>query len=694
MKKIIILILSIFATIYADAQNFDRALRPKAGPATAVKLTEPQYFIMPNGLKVFVVENHKLPTVSYQLDVDVQPALQGKSIGYKGFIGELLKGGTKTRTKDKFNAELDALGGSLFVGEDGIFASCLTKNQEPLLALINDMILNPNFTQTELDKLKKQVISGLQNVNDDPEAMAENMSKAIIYGNKHLYGEIETVESINAITLADCQKYYTTYFRPNVSYLAVVGDITLEEAKVLVNKYFATWQKKIVPVTNYPKPAINKGAKVALANKSGAVQTVVNVSYPINLKPGTPDVVKLKVANNILGGGSSGKLFMNLREKHAWTYGSYSSVSANLLENAGTFEASANCKTEATDSAVGEILNEMNKLGTEKVDEKTLQDIKNNMAGKFALSLEDPKTIARFAINTMKDKMPKDYYTNYLKNLQAVTANDVMLVSKKYITPGVANIMVAGDKSEIAEKLKQYSTTKTIAYYDGFGKEIKTNTEEKAPLISASEVINNYLNAIGGLQNWNNLKDITVKMVTQMQGAGMITIDVVKKFPNKMLQTVKMDTMVLQEMKYDGNIGYITSMQGKKQATGDELESLKADAAYLNEGAYLSDAYTLKVTGIENIAGSDAYVVKITDKKGKVITAYYDVRSKLKVQSIESSVMQGQQMTQTTTYSDYKEIKGGLKYPFITNQQVGPQKLEMLVKSVEVNTAVQESIFR
>jgi zinc protease len=690
MKKYIILSLTILACNFSQAQSFDRSIRPKAGPAAAVQLTEPQTFTLPNGLKVFVVENHKLPTVSYQLDLDIQPALQGNAVGYKNFIGELLKSGTKTRSNEKFNAELDALGGTLSVGNDGIYAACLTKKQDALLNLINDMIMNPNFTQKELDKLKKQSISGLQNAKDDPETMANNMSNALVYGTKHLYGEIETEKTVKAITLANCQKFFSTYFRPNVAYLAVVGDITLDEAKKIVTKHFGAWKKMPVPVASYPAPVVNKGAKVAVANKSGAVQSVVNVSYPINLKPGTPDVVKLRVANNILGGGSSGRLFMNLREKHAWTYGSYSSVSADLLDNAGTFSATANCKTEATDSAVGEILKEMGKLSTEKVDEKTLQDIKNNMAGKFALSLEDPKTIARFAINTMKDKMPKDYYANYLKNLQAVTADDIMAVSKKYINPGVATILVAGDKTEIAEKLKTYSATKTVEFFDAFGKKEAPVAKPTAVAanVTGTQVINDYLKAIGGLENWNNLKDITVNMTTEMQGQ-KITMDMIKKAPNKMKQVVKMGGNVVQEMFYNGTIG----KAGGQEVKGEELESLKAEAAYLNEGNYLTADYTLKVTGTEAVNGANAYVVKITDKKGKTQTAYYDVKSKLKVKSLETQEMQGQTISQTTVYSDYKEIKGGLKYPFTIKQQMGPQNINMTVQSVEVNTGVADTIF-
>jgi zinc protease len=397
MKKIILSIATAFVISNAQAQ-LDRSVRPKAGPAPEIKMGDAQSFTLPNGLKVFVVENHKVPAVSYQISLDITPALQGNAIGYKDFMGELLMSGTKTKSKDAFNEALDGIGAQINAGNDGVYAACLSKQQEKMLALLSDMLLNPNFTQAELTKIKTQSISGLKSNEDDPEAMSNNMVSAMLFGKGHAYGEVQTEASTKAITLDMCKKYYSTYFRPNVAYMAVVGDITMQQAKDLITKYFAKWQRAAVPVASYETPKDNTGARVAVVNKTGAVQSVVNVTYPINIKPGTPDVVKLRVANSVLGGGSAGRLFQNLRETHGWTYGSYSNVSFDKLENSSMFSATANCKTASTDSSVKEIIAEMNRLKTEKVEDETLESIKRNMAGKFALGLEDPKTLARYAI--------------------------------------------------------------------------------------------------------------------------------------------------------------------------------------------------------------------------------------------------------------------------------------------------------
>jgi predicted Zn-dependent peptidase len=694
MKKIFAIALSILTTYQVYSQNFDRSIRPKPGPATAINMADAQSFTLPNGLKVFVVENHKLPSVSFQIDIEVDPALQGNAVGYQDMIGELMSGGTKLKSKDEFNKQLDALGGSLNASSGGVYASCLTKRQNELMALLSEMILQPNFTQKELDKIKTQLLSNLSNTKDDPNAMSENLVKSLIYGKAHPYGEIVTEATVNKITLDMCKKYYNTYYKPNAAYMAVVGDITLEQAKALVTKYLGAWKKGVVPVAKYVAPKNLNGNRVTLVNKSGAVQSVVNVTYPINLKYGTPDVLKVKVANAVLGGGSNGRLFQNLRETHGWTYGSYSSVAADKYENAGTFSATADCQTESTDSSVGEILKEMVRMRNEAVETKLLEDIKTNMAGKFALSLEDPKTLARNAINIQKYKMPTDYYKNYLKNLAVINAADVLEISKKYIKPDGAYITVAGDKNEVAAKLAKYAASGKVENFNMYGQAEKAEAKVALPTnLKGIDVINNYIAAVGGLENWTNIKDITTKMDLSVSGQSLELIEI-KKAPNKYFSELKGGGMVFQKKVFNGVKGKLGGMQGEKEMEAEDIAAMKEEANFLGEVAFLDPSYKVELKGTEKVEGKDAYVVKVTDAKGDFKLYYYDVASKLKVKSSETVEMgPGQKATVSSFYSNYQVAQGGMKLPYTIKQVAGPQVFDIKVKSFELNTGVDDKIF-
>lgn len=692
MKKLILSIATLsMVTSSLVAQKLDRSIRPKAGPAPEIQMGTAQSFVTSNGIKVYVVENHKLPVVSYSIDFDIRPELQGDMVGFKDFLGDLLTAGTKTKSKDQFNQELDMLGARLSIGSEGIFMQSLKKNSDKLLALATEVLTEPRFSQEELDKLKKQAKSGLAQQQDDPEAMSQNITSILNFGKNHPYGEVMTEKSVENITLDRCKKYFETYFRPNVAYMAIVGDITLAEAKAQVEKNFAKWQKKDVPRATYPTPKPTKGAAVAIVNKSGAVQSVIDVTYPIDMKPGHPDEIKLKVANGILGGGSTGRLFQNLREQKAWTYGSYSSFRTDELPNAGSFSATANSTTSASDSSVAEIIKEMNKLRTEKVSKEELEGYKNYMAGTFALGLEDPKTLARYAINEKKYNMPKDYYKNYLKNVEAVTAEDVMTVANKYITPGVANITVAGDKKQIADKMKQFGP---VTIYDLYGNVEKDEPAKAVPAnLSASDVVKKHIAATGGETAWNKIKDMTMEMTTEMQGM-TISIKTIRKAPNKLLLDVNGMGMSLQKIVFDGTKGYMSAQGQKKDLEGDEIKEYEDEAYMSKDLGYLSSTFKLNLLGIEKVDGKDAYQIEVTKPNGDKVTEYYDVASGYKVKTSATSDTPQGSMTQTTYYSDYKEGAGGLKYPNMIKQNMGPQMMEMKLKSVEVNTNVSDDTFK
>jgi predicted Zn-dependent peptidase len=383
MKKIF-LALSIVLGTTLVAQ--DRSIRPEAGPAPEIQLGSTESFVMENGLKVFVVENHKLPKVSLSLQFKYHPELEGDAVGISSITGDLLGTKTTTRSKDEIDASIDYIGASLSTSSSGIYASSLTKHLPTLLDLFSDVLLNSEFTQEEFEKSLTQNISGLANASDSPDAIAGNVNSVLNFGTAHTFGELMTEESLANINLDNCKDYYQTYFSPKGSYLAIVGDISIQEAKEITAQYLVNWKATEFVNATYKGVVAPTENKVSLINKAGAVQSIINITYPINLSPSSEDALKVKVMNNILGGGSSARLFRNLRENKAYTYGAYSSI--NLDELGSYFNASAKVRNEVTDSAIVEFFFEIDTLRTIKVSQEELQGVINNMSGKFAIALE------------------------------------------------------------------------------------------------------------------------------------------------------------------------------------------------------------------------------------------------------------------------------------------------------------------
>ena len=574
-NKVLVLLLILFTASLSLAQ-LDRSKLPQAGPAPEVKIGNADSFVLSNGLKVFVVENHKLPSIAFSLVVDRDPIVEGKNAGYTSAAGQLLRTGTKNRTKDKLDEEIDFLGANLSTSATSIYASGLSKHADKIMAIVSDIILNPVFKQEELEKIRKQTLSGLAYQKDDPDAISTRVSSVIMYGKEHPYGEMDSEETVKSITLDMCKKYIDTYFRPNISYLAIVGDINKAKAKTLVEKYFGKWVKKDVPKNTFQNPKAPIVNKVALIDRASSVQSVISVCYPVELPIGSDDAMKTKVANLILGGSATGRLFMNLREAKAYTYGAYSNLTPDKL--IGKFSASTKVRNTVTDSAITEIMNEMKKIRNEKVSETELQNAKNLLAGGFIRSLEQPATIANFAINIARYNLPKDYYKNFLKNLSAVTVDDVQAIAKKYIKPNNANIVIVGNAEEIAKNISKFSVSGKVDYYDIYGEKYDPNVKKVPEGLTVDQVLNKYVEAIGGKENILKVKDKTTKMSGAMQGMN-ITMTQSQKAPNKSHTLI--DFGVGQQiMVFDGEKGKISAMGQEQPMPAEQVEQMKLGSLY------------------------------------------------------------------------------------------------------------------
>jgi len=687
MKRLLIFFLLLSLTI--NYAQLDRSKMPKPGPAPIVKIGDAETFVLANGLKVFVVQNNKLPQVTFSLMLDRDAVFEGKDAGYISAAGQLLRTGTIKRSKDKFDEEVDFIGANLTTSSTSVFASGLSKHTEKIMDLMADVVLNPNFTQVELDKINKQTLSGLAFSKDEPNAIAARVNQAVVFGKDHPYGEFETEETVKAITLDKCKQYHDTYFRPNIAYLAIVGDINAAKAKSLVEKYFGKWAKKDVPKNTFTNPKAPVVSKVSLVDKAGAVQSVINIGYPVDLAVGSDDAMKVKVANLILGGSATGRLFMNLRESKAYTYGAYSNISPDKL--VGSFGASTSVRTSVTDSAITEILNEMKKIRNEKVSVQEVENAKALIAGDFIRSLERPATVASFAINTAIYNLPQDYYKNYLKKLSEITADDVQSIAKKYIKPNNAHILVVGSAEDVAKNIAKFSVSGKIEHYDIYGEKFDPNIKKAPEGLTGEQVIAKYVEALGGKDNLEKIQDETIKMTGSMQGMA-INITMTRKAPNKFYQLV--DFGVGQQIQvFDGEKGKTSAMGQEQELSGAQLEEMKINAtinAFLN---YEKLGVKVELGGMEALNGKDAYKVNLVYPSGKKAVQYYDAASGLLVKTSSNVESPQGSVSITIEYADYKEVKG-VKVAHKVIQGTPMGSIELTVSSVETNTNPGDDLFK
>lgn len=668
-----------------------RSQAPTPAPAPKIQINDPETFTLDNGLQVVVVENHKIPRVSFQLLLDNDPMLEGEFAGAASMAGQMLTKGTTTRTKAQLDEEIDFIGARLSTNDNGLFAASLTKHVPTLLELMADVVLNPAFPSDELDKMKKQQLSALASDKDSPDAIARNVASVLRYGKDHPYGELTTEGTVENITLQKCKEYYNTYFKPNVAYMAVVGDITAAEAKEQLNKYLGDWKKGNVPAHSYDTPTQPDGTQMAFVNKDGSVQSVISVTYPVDLKPGSADAIPASVMNSILGGGVfSGRLMQNLREDKAYTYGARSSLRRDKL--VGRFSAGASVRNEVTDSSVVEFMKELNIMRDTDADQKDLDLVLNSMTGSFARSLERPETLARFALNTIRYNLPKDYYATYLEKLNAVTVADVRAMAEKYIKPENAYILVVGNQDEVAGKLGQFAASGQVDFYDTEGNPIEN--VEMPMNVNATTIINKFVEATGGKAAYDARKDYTIKRSMSMSGMSLEMTEM-HKAPNMLKVNVMMGPQVAQSIIFDGTKGKSTGMGGAKMMEGEELEKMKYEAMMNPEAQYEKMGAILELKGMETINGSDAYKIKVTLPDGTTKTEFYDEESGLKVRetTTEDAGPMGT-MTVTSTFEDYQKVDGGILIPYTITQTAGPQNFTMKITDYKANTGISDDEFK
>ncbi len=564
------------------------------------------------------------------------------------------------------------------------YASGLSKYSNRILELMADGALNPVFTQAEFDKQKAQILEGLKSNEKSVPAIAGRVGNVLVYGKNHPSGEYLSEETLNNVTLADVQENYNTYFVPGNAYLVVVGDVKLKDVKKQVEKLFGSWKAAKAPNVSYSDPKDVQYTQINFVDMPNAVQSEISVVNVVNMKMTDKDYFATLLANQILGGGGEGRLFLNLREAHGWTYGAYSSIRGGKYVN--EFSSSTSVRNTVTDSAVIEILNEVKKIRTDLVSEEDLKNAKAKYVGSFVMNMEKPGTIARYALTTETQNLPADFYENYIKNINAVTPEDIRNAAKRFFLAENARIVIVGKAADVLPGLE--SRKIPIFYFDKFGKPTeKPATKKAVPAgVTAKTVFDNYIKAVGGETALKAVKSIATKSTATVQGAPVVFTSKVTSKNQRAVEISVMGNSMFKEVVNEKG-AYMVQQGQKMDVPAEEVAELKASAVPFEE-LTLANNTAITVTGVEPINGADAYAVK-----NNKTTYYYDVKSGYKVaEATEQEGPDGQKATLFTYYGDYKEVKG-IKVPYKINMNVGIE-LDLTVSEVKINEGITPADFQ
>ena len=700
MKKMITRFTKYILLIALVASNFifsqvDRSQIPPSGPDPEIKLGQPYEYELTNGLKLIIVENNKLPRASVSLFIDSQSYSSDGKTGIGSITSSLLGKGTKNISKDDFIEEIDFMGSTLALYTTGAYGSSLSKYFPRLLELLADGLLNPVFDLEEFTKEKERLLESIKENEKNVRTIASRVGDIIIYGKNHPNAEYTSESSISNISFDDLEVYFKKRFIPNNAYMVIIGDVNAEETKDRIVGLFSKWEKGKIITEDITVNSSFEQTEIHFIDMPNAIQSEIRFQNLIDMRKSNPDYISLLVANRILGGEPESRLESKIREDKGYAYYARSNFGSNKYAST-TFNAFTSSRAEVTDSSVVELLSEIDKIKKIKVGDQELSDIKAAYFGDFVRESESPSTIAQYSVDIKIEELDNDYYKNFIRNVNQVSADDIIKVSNKYFNTNQGAIIIAGKGSELIDKLENlsYDGKKiNINYYDTSGKIVDKPDYSVDSNITAEGIINRYINLIGGKENLEEVQSIELKGSADlnMQGQSFkLEFYSLKNNQNQSISTVSAGGMQVQKSVFNKDQGYNVVNGQKIILSEEELEQALTDSNLFSELSY--DYEIVKLVGSSTIDNQKVYEIKISDNN----TEYYSIETGLKVKEVENQLIDGNQIIIETTIKEYQEVNGIL-IPSEINQVTPavpiPGGITIKFNTIELNAESSDSDF-
>lgn len=426
-----------------------------------------QRFVLNNGLTLIVVEHHELPEVNFRMGIKVGTKYVPEPFsGAAELISELLKKGSENYTYQELVEKIDFIGAALetTVSEDFFYVlgKFLVEHFEIAMELLREVVCTPQFPEEELDKERARMIANLQNERSSPHHLAQRQMDKRLY-HPHPYSFHKTEATLQSITRDLLVQIHQKYFTPENSVLVITGDITPDDARVMVEKYLGNWERKAAPSEQFPRPDKPQKRIIHLIHRPDSEQVTVSIGVPA-FPQNHPDFIPAQVANYILGGGSSGRLFQNLREKKGYTYGAYSAL--ELLQDAGSWLCEADVRTEVVDKALELFLEELSRLRDELVEENELKVAHRYLIGSFPLKNETPHSIASLILKQQLYHLPEDFWNTYTQSIGEVDRESIRRIAQQYIDVDRLQMVVVGDGRQIVKQMEPFGELKLFDVHE------------------------------------------------------------------------------------------------------------------------------------------------------------------------------------------------------------------------------------
>ena len=450
-------------------ENF-RSHAPAPLPPRPISIPTRNETTLPNGLTLVVVEDTRLPLVSYRLAFRVGGAFDPPEIpGLIDLLAGLMPEGTASRTSKEIADQIARMGASISAGANSDYtivgASALSQFNDPVMDLLADVALEPSFPENEVALAKQNTIESLRQQRAQPSFLASEMVSRVMFGD-HPYSVVApTPESIDRASRDEFVRFHGSKLVPNNAVFIVVGNVKYEDILKRTESLFSTWKRGEDVVANFPAPPVRTKRTAYLVDRHGSAQSNIVIANS-GITRTNPDYFPMLLMHTVLGANASSRLFMNLREDKGYTYGAYSNLDAR--RSAGTFRCTAEVRTPVTGDSIKEFFYELDRIRNEPVSAKEISDAKSYLTGVFPIRLETQEGLTDQLVQIKMLNLPDDYLERYRDRVQAVTVEDIQRIAQAYVKPDEAALIVVGDGASVLEQMKPYCDD--IEVYNTAGK--------------------------------------------------------------------------------------------------------------------------------------------------------------------------------------------------------------------------------
>jgi zinc protease len=743
MRRLLALV-AIGAVAAAAEAGAQQTRWPQEGPPRPLPARDvrfPPYHVktLANGLQVIAVLHHEQPVVSMRMIVKAGGALDPKGKhGLADLTASLLTQGTEDKTANELNEEVDFIGAVMGAGAgtDLSFVNMVVMKDsfDRGLQILSDVARRPAFAPAEIDRQRQQLLSSLQVSFEDPEFIANAVFRRLVYGF-HPYGMPQngTPESIASLTRDDLLAFHRRNFVPNNSILAIVGDVTEQEAFAAAEKVFGAWQRRDVPVEKFVDPP-EPTRRVVIVNKPDAVQTEVRVGQ-IGVRRDHADYMALNLAIRILGGEGANRLHQVLRTERGLTYGA--SADMDTLRETGAFEASTNTRTEATGEALRLMVDEFWRLQRERVGERELSDAKAYLTGSFPLTIETPDAIATQVLNVIFYGLPVEQLQSFRQRVNAVTTDDVERVARYYLRPDRLSIVLVGNAAAFSSQLKGlgFGNFETIEMsnldlaagdlkrarqgqigragrvgqlasrwaYAGDAAVIAAQTQASAVTAdagpAAKQLLDLAIKGKGGLAALRGIRSVTVVADADMtMPEGVVAGQTITylEYPNRVRVETKLPKLSLVQV-YDGKNGWVKDPAGvhdvQPPAVREMEAGLQRDTIAILLAAVDGTVRARALPDVKDAEGRRQRVLELSSPGLDPMVMYLDPDTGLIAKQAYIVGGPGRPLVEEL-FSNYRVVDGVQIAFGASVRRGGAAVLERRIKDIRINAPLDQALFK